>query len=56
MKTEKKVVICPFHTESTPSCVIDHEHLTFHCFGCGEYGDIGKHGELVSAKDEECLA
>ncbi len=31
---------CPFHNEKTPSCKIDHASQLWHCFGCGEGGDI----------------
>lgn len=31
---------CPFHQEKTPSCKIDAVRQTWHCFGCGEGGDI----------------
>lgn len=31
---------CPFHQEKTPSCKIDSVTQTWHCFGCGEGGDI----------------
>ncbi len=31
---------CPFHQEKTPSCKVDSVSQTWHCFGCGEGGDI----------------
>ena len=33
---------CPFHHEKTPSFAINESDQYFHCFGCGESGDVIK--------------
>ena len=32
--------LCPFHKEKTPSFTVNEEKGFFHCFGCGQHGDI----------------
>jgi len=32
--------LCPFHSENTPSFTISDPKRFFHCFGCGERGDL----------------
>lgn len=34
------VIICPFHDEDTPSCMIYVNQDKFHCFGCQANGDV----------------
>ena len=36
----QRAVLCPFHRERRPSCKIELEKRIFHCFGCGEKGNI----------------
>ncbi|WP_310599076.1 DNA primase [Desulfobulbus sp.] len=32
--------LCPFHNEKTPSFSVNSQGQFFHCFGCGEHGDV----------------
>ncbi len=39
--------VCPFHAEKTPSLSIDPGRGLFHCFGCGQGGDVFTFLELT---------
>ncbi|MBR3661809.1 MAG: DNA primase [Alphaproteobacteria bacterium] len=32
--------LCPFHHEKTPSFTVNTQQGFYHCFGCGEHGDV----------------
>ncbi len=32
--------LCPFHGEKTPSFTVNQANQFYHCFGCGEHGDV----------------
>lgn len=37
---EHRKLLCPFHTEKTPSLYLYPQTNTYYCFGCGRHGDV----------------
>lgn len=52
--------LCPFHGEKTPSFNVNTDRQMFHCFGCGEGGDVigflMKHDGLTFPEASRTLA
>ena len=42
---------CPFHFEKTPSFAVNEVEQFYHCFGCGESGDVVRFIEKVESLD-----
>ncbi len=45
------VGLCPFHKEKTPSFHVSIDRGTFHCFGCGQGGDMFTFTEKIEGVD-----
>ena len=47
-------ILCPFHVESTPSCLVDLKKQTLECVGCGKQVNLKdlteKEREVISLK------
>ncbi len=51
------LAVCPFHGDSDPSLSVNMQHGGFHCFGCGEKGDlISFHAKLNRLSFREAVA
>ena len=42
---------CPFHHERTPSFAVNQSEQFYHCFGCGESGDVIKFVREIESTD-----
>jgi DNA primase len=42
--------LCPFHAEKTPSFHVHEQRQFFHCFGCGEKGDVFHFLQLIERR------
>ena len=42
IKVKNNTIRCPFHNDNHPSCSIYNNGKKFHCFSCGESGDVFK--------------
>jgi hypothetical protein len=42
---------CPFHNEKTPSFTVNESEQFYHCFGCGESGDVVKFLQDINGWD-----
>lgn len=42
---------CPFHHEKTPSFAVNPDDQYYHCFGCGESGDVIKFVQSIESVD-----
>ena len=36
----KDKIVCPFHNDDNPSCMVSDEYKTYHCFGCHAKGTV----------------
>jgi DNA primase len=48
----QRSILCPFHRETRPSCRVELDRKLFHCFACGESGNIL---EFVAKKEQSDL-
>lgn len=49
--SDKLSIVCPFHDEDTPSCMIYVEQDSWWCFGCNQGGDVLKFYMLLTEMD-----
>jgi len=49
--SDKVAIVCPFHDEDTPSCMVYVEQDSWWCFGCNQGGDSLKFYMLLTELD-----
>ena len=50
------LAVCPFHGDTDPSLAVNLQSGGFHCFGCGEKGDlISFHAKLNGLSFREAI-
>ena len=49
--SDKVTILCPFHDEDSPSCMVYVEQDSWWCFGCGQGGDVLKFYMLLTELD-----
>lgn len=49
--SDKVTILCPFHDEDSPSCMVYVEQDSWWCFGCGQGGDALKFYMLLTELD-----
>ncbi|MBS0236396.1 MAG: hypothetical protein JSS50_03540 [Proteobacteria bacterium] len=46
-------ILCPFHNDNKPSLNLHSRDGHFHCFGCGESGQLWRFYQLLTGKSEK---
>ncbi len=51
VRGDRATGLCPLHNERSPSLSVDRRKKVFHCFGCGEGGDVFRFIERAEGCD-----
>ena len=46
----KSLILCPFHKEETPSCMIDVVMKEYYCFSCGAKGELESNSGVIDGQ------